>query len=71
MDKVILILVRIELFILGANIFIWGITGHDIKLFEFDKVHTNNNVVDRMTKTLSRHKLEAYCEISGLMITLT
>jgi len=45
----------------------WICDALDVKLLELDKVHTGDNVVDMMTKTLSRKKFEACFEIVGLV----
>ncbi|RDY02457.1 hypothetical protein CR513_14075, partial [Mucuna pruriens] len=43
----------------------------DAKLLELAKVHTHDNGVDMMIKALPREKFEVYCEIVGLVISMT
>ena len=49
----------------------WICNALDAKLLELDKVHTHNNGVDMMTKTLLRSKFEDCCEIVRLVVTPT
>jgi len=42
-----------------------------VRLLELAKVHTDDNFVDMMTKTLLRSKFETCCEIAGLSIIST
>ena len=43
----------------------------DAKFLELEKVHTNDNGADMMTKALPREKFEVYCEIAGLAVIST
>ncbi|RDX67831.1 hypothetical protein CR513_53245, partial [Mucuna pruriens] len=43
----------------------------DVKLLELDKVHTDDNGTNMMTKVVPRGKFEACCEIVWLAITST
>lgn len=43
----------------------------DVKLLELEKVHTNDNGVDMMTRELSRKKFEICCEMICLVVITT
>ncbi|GLT38190.1 hypothetical protein SLA2020_124540 [Shorea laevis] len=43
----------------------------DSKLLELQKIHTNENGSDMMTKALPRGKFEACCSITGMAIFST
>jgi len=43
----------------------------DAKLLELEKVHTDDNGADMMTKALPRGKFEVCCEIAGLAVIST
>ena len=40
-------------------------------LFEFEKIHTDHNDSDMLTKTLPREKLEVCCFITGMITPST
>jgi len=40
----------------------------DAKLLALEKVHTNDNGADMMTKALPRGKFKVCCEITGLAV---
>ena len=49
----------------------WIYDALEDRLLELEKVHTDDNCVDMMTKTLMRSKFETCCEIVGLLIIST
>jgi len=49
----------------------WMHDALEVRLLELAKVHTDDNCVDMMTKTLLRSKFETCCEIVGWSIIST
>jgi len=49
----------------------WTRDALDAKLLELEKVHTDDNGADMMTKALPRGKFEVCCEIAGLTVIST
>ena len=43
----------------------------DSKLLELEKIHTNDNCSDMMTKTLPRGKFEDFCMVAGMAVSST
>ena len=49
----------------------WILDVLDSKLLELEKIHTNDNGSDMMTKALPRGKFEDCCMVSGIAVSST